>query len=107
MNYNDDENWIKYVQIGAFAVLSFIIIGFSFLFPQECNGIDKTSLWCAVHPVTTGKILGVVSLVLGVGAITGVWSWFLGLFGLTKGEYWIYVLLCFGFVALGAILIFA
>ena len=106
MNFNDDDSWIKYVQIGAFAVISFLIIGFSFLFPQECNRIDKSYLWCATHPVTPGKIIGVIALVLSVGAITGVWSWLAGTFGATKGEYWIYVLIAFGLAGLGALLIF-
>ena len=107
MNYNDDDNWIKYVQIGAFAILSFVLIGFGYVFEQPCNGLDNSTLWCALHPVKWWNIIGVILVEISFALILGIYSLFLGVFYADKGEYNGFIALSVALFATGGILMFA
>ena len=106
MNKNDDPVWVNVVRVAAFAVLSFVLIGYGYVFEQPCNGIDNSTLWCALHPVKWYNFIGVAFVEVAMALIIGVWSLILGVFYADKGEYNGYVVLTIALALAGGVLMF-
>jgi hypothetical protein len=106
MNKNDDPVWVTVLRVSAFAIFSFALIGWGYIFEQPCNGIDNSTLWCALHPVKWWNIIGVLFVEVAMALIIGVYSLVLGVFYADKGEYNGYVGLTIGLALAGGILMF-
>lgn len=60
----------------SFAVLAvFLIAGFTQ--SEPCNGIDITTLYCAMHPLTALDKTGIIFFVAGSILFSGIWSLFI------------------------------
>lgn len=109
---DDAPLWQQIAKVaGCILVLAFFY-GFGF-HAQECRTLDLTkgvegvgvwdysvNLYCLIHPMYWHDILGIILFTIAVIGITGVYSWVLGQFNVTKGEMgW----LTWGLVAFGAL----
>ena len=93
------------VVIGA-TIIAIVFTLYGFVIEQPCNGIDVSSLYCALHPFSGWDVLGCLLVYGGFLFITGLWALVAGNILLPVGSTWPnYV--AFAAMALGCALIFA
>jgi hypothetical protein len=102
---------MKKIQIPPFviafmALVTIVFTLFGFVIEQPCNGIDKDSLYCALHPISFINLIGVIMFYAGFVFISGVWALKKGGILLPVGSVWPNFA-GFALFVLGAILIFA
>lgn len=93
------------VIIGS-AVIAVLFTLYGFVFKQPCNGIDVSSLYCALHPFSGWDVLGCILVYGGFLFITGLWALVAGNVLLPVGSVWPNYA-AFAAMALGMVLIFA
>ena len=103
---NDDPAWVTILRVVSFVAFSFFLIGYGYVFEQPCNGIDNSTLWCALHPVKWYNFIGVAFVEAAAALILGIYSIFLGVFYADKGEYNGFVAYTLLLAVLGGVLMF-
>jgi hypothetical protein len=71
---NETRNWLVVRIFLGIIVLLFTLFGF--VIKQDCD-IDAVYLWCRLHPMSLGDVLGLVLFYGGAFYLSGLWQkWF-------------------------------
>lgn len=90
------------LEVGV-GIIVLIFTLFGFVIKQDCD-IDKIYLWCRLHPLSVGDIIGLILFYGGAVLLSGVWQRLgIELYNPENSSKW--NLITFGMLALGIILI--
>lgn len=95
----------KTVSIIALGIVGLVIVLFTllgFFIKQDCD-IDAVYLWCRLHPMSVGDVLGCIMFYAGAVGISGVWGKWIQVFQKEHSMFW--SILFFAVTALGIVLI--